>query len=307
VLDDIKGAGAWLDRELFPFESRFAETSHGRVHYVDEGPRGGEVVVLVHGTPSWSFEYRHLIPVLARTRRVIAVDHLGFGLSDRPTDFAYTPEAHTQVLREVIDGLGLTRFAMAVHDYGGPIALPIAVAEPERISSLVLMNTWFWDLETDREFRRVARFAASFVGRFLYRWFNASLRLIMPSAYADRRKLTPPIHAQYLAPFRSRADRVRVLWTLARSLVTSSPSFGKIWDGRARLGAIPTLVVWGLGDSALKPYMLERVRAALPHASVETLSGVGHWPQEEAPDEVARLCDGFLPRAAAARDKLLTA
>lgn len=274
---------------------------------MDEGPRDGEVVLLVHGTPSWSFEYRHLIPVLARTRRVIAVDHLGFGLSERPTGFAYTPDAHTEVLREVIDGLGLTRFALAVHDYGGPIALPIAVTEPERISSLVLLNTWFWDLQTDREFLRVARFAASFVGRFLYRWFNVSLRLIMPSAYADRRKLTSRIHAQYLAPFPLRADRVRVLWTLARSLVTSSPRFGQIWDGRARLAAIPSLVVWGLGDSALKPYMLERVRTALPHARVETLSGVGHWPQEEAPDEVARLLDGFLPRKAVARDKLLSA
>ena len=307
MVDQMEKATEWLDREAFPFESRFLETTFGRIHYVDEGPHDGEVVVLVHGTPSWSFEYRHLIPVLARTRRVIAVDHLGFGLSERPTDFPYTPEAHTQVLREVIDGLGLTRFALAVHDYGGPIALPIAVAEPERIASLVLMNTWFWDLATDREFLRMARFAASFVGRFLYRWFNASLRLIMPSAYADRRKLTPRIHAQYLAPFRSRADRERVLWTLARSLVTSSPSFGHVWDGRARLGAIPSLVVWGLGDSALKPYMLERVRTALPHARVEALSGVGHWPQEEAPEEVARLLDGFLPRKPAARDKLLSA
>ena len=307
MIDQIEKVPEWLDREAFPFTSRFLETSRGRVHYVVEGPREGEVVVLVHGTPSWSFEYRHLIPVLARTRRVIAIDHLGFGLSDRPAGFPYTPEAHTEVLREVIDRLNLTRLALAVHDYGGPIALPIAVAEPERISSLVLMNTWFWDLETDREFVRLARFAASFVGRFLYRWVNASLRLIMPSAYADRRKLTPRIHAQYLAPFRSRADRVRVLWTLARSLITSSKSFGRIWDGRGRLGSIPSLVVWGLGDSALKPYMLERVRAALPHARVETLSGVGHWPQEEAPDEVARLCDGFLPRPPAARDKLLSA
>src|SRR6188768_1122925 len=205
MLDQLSEPG-WLDRAAFPFPSQWLTTSFGRVHYVDVGPRDGEVLVLVHGTPTWSFEYRHLIAELSRSRRVIAFDHLGFGLSERPRDFAYTPEAHTQVLREVIDGLGLTRFAMAVHDYGGPIALPIAVAEPERISSLVLMNTWFWDLETDREFRRVARFAASFVGRFLYRWFNASLRLIMPSAYADRRKLTPRIHRQYLAPFRLRAD-----------------------------------------------------------------------------------------------------
>ena len=286
----------------------FCRRRHGRVHYVDEGPRDGEVVLLVHGTPSWSFEYRHLIPVLARTRRVIAVDHLGFGLSERPVDFPYTPEAHTRSAARGDRPLGAHALcaggarlwrAHRVADCGGGAGA--------RISSLVVMNTWFWSLETDREFLRLARFAASFVGRFLYRWFNASLRLIMPSAYADRRKLTPRIHGQYLAPFRSRADRVRVLWTLARSLVTSSPSFGKIWDGRARLGSIPTLVVWGLGDSALKPYMLERVRTALPHARVETLSGVGHWPQEEAPDEVARLLDGFLPRRSRARDKLLSA
>jgi pimeloyl-ACP methyl ester carboxylesterase len=100
---------------------------------------------------------------------------------------------------------------------------------------------------------------------------------------------------------------VRVLWALARSLIGSSPSFGQVWEARARLVGIPCLVVWGLGDGALKPYMLERVREALPHAQVETLSGVGHWPQEEAPDEVARLLDGFLPRVSVARDKLASA
>ena len=240
MVDHVEKVPGWVDRELFPFESRFVETRFGRIHYVDEGPREGQVVLLVHGTPSWSFEYRYLLPVLARTRRVIAIDHLGFGLSGRPADFPYTPEAHTEVLREVIDRLDLTRFALVVHDYGGPIALPIAVAEPRRISSLVLMNTWFWSIESDPELFRLARLGASFVGRFLYRWFNASLRLIMPSAYADRRKLTPRIHAQYLAPFPLRADRVRVLWALARALVASSSSFERIWDGRARLGAIPT-------------------------------------------------------------------
>jgi haloalkane dehalogenase len=309
MVDQIEKAQmpGWVDRELFPFRSRFLATRFGRIHYIDEGPEHGEVVLLVHGTPSWSFEYRHLIPVLARTRRVIAIDHLGFGLSERPADFAYTPEAHTEVLREVIGQLRLTRFALVVHDYGGPIALPIAIELRERISSLVVMNTWLWSLETDPSFLRKARFAASAVGRFLYRWLNASLRLLMPSAYADRRRLTPRIHGQYLAPFGLRADRERVLWTLARSLVTSSPSFGKIWDERARLASIPSLVVWGLADGALPPYMLERVREALPHARVETLAGAGHWPQEEAPDEVAQLLDGFLAPLGAARDKLLSA
>ena len=237
----------WLDREAFPFESRFLQTRFGRVHYVDEGPREGEVVLLVHGTPSWSFEYRHLIPVLARTRRVIAVDHLGFGLSERPADFPYTPEAHTEVLREVIDRLRLTRFALAVHDYGGPIALPIAVAEPERISSLVLMNTWFWRLETDREFRAWRALRPPSWDGFCIAGSTRRCGCLCPArtriAGSSRRAST----RQYLAPFPLRADRVRVLWTLARSLRHLEPELRRFGTGVARLGSIPSLVVWGSG------------------------------------------------------------
>jgi haloalkane dehalogenase len=287
----------WVDREAYPFESKFIETTAGRVHYVDEGPRGGQVVVLVHGTPSWSFEYRHLIPVLARTRRVIAVDHLGFGLSTRPEGFAYSPEAHTAVLGEVIDDLGLERFALVVHDYGGPIALPLAVAEPERVSSLVLLNSWMWHLAEDPKVAHAARFMSSWLGRFMYRWLNASLRLLMPLGYAVRSRLTPRIHAQYLAPFTARAARERVLWALARALLASRESFERLWHARASLATIPSLIVWGKGDRALPPGALERLRQALPQARVQELPGVGHWPQEEAPEEVARLLDGFLPRA----------
>jgi pimeloyl-ACP methyl ester carboxylesterase len=287
----------WLDRQAFPFRSRFVQTRWGQVHYVDEGPRDAEPVLLVHGTPSWSFEYRHAISALARTRRVIAYDHLGFGLSERPVAFAYTPEAHAEVLRELLEALELSRFSLVVHDYGGPIALPLAAAAPERITSLVVMNSWLWRLGEDASLARGARLVASRFGRFLYRWLNASLRLLMPLGYADRRKLTPEIHAQYLAPFRARSARERVLWRLAQSLAQPSPSLDRLWQERARLSAIPALIVWGLGDRVLPPSVLVRLRAALPQARVEELRDVGHWPQEEAPLEVARLLDGFLPSA----------
>jgi haloalkane dehalogenase len=287
---------AWVDRESFPFESRFVQTTWGRVHYVDEGQREGEVVLLVHGTPSWSFEYRHVIPVLARTRRVIALDHLGFGLSERPEGFVYSPEAHTAVLREVVAKLGLGRFSLVVHDYGGPIALPLAVAEPERVSSLVVLNSWMWHLAEDPKLAQGARLLGSWLGRFMYRWLNASLRVLMPFGYAVRKRLTPRIHAQYLMPFVRHAARERVLWALARALLGSRESFETLWNARARLATIPSLIVWGSGDRALPPSVLERLRRALPQARVQELVGVGHWPQEEAPAEVARLLDGFLPR-----------
>jgi haloalkane dehalogenase len=286
----------WLDRNAFPFVSRFISTSAGRLHYVDEGPRDGEVVLLVHGTPSWSFEYRRLIPLLAKTRRVIAIDHLGFGLSDRPHQFEYTPEAHTRVLREALTLLGLSRFSLVVHDFGGPIALPLAVEAPERVASLVVLNSWMWDFASEPAFAKGARFMATFVGRFMYRWLNASLRLIMPFAYADKRKLTPAVHAQYLAPFRDRDARVQVLWTLACALTRSARRFTALWEARSRLATIPTQIVWGLADRALPPSMLERWRSGLPQARVHELAGAGHWPHEEAPEEVARVLDGFLSR-----------
>jgi haloalkane dehalogenase len=261
-------------------------------------------VLLVHGTPSWSFEYRQLIPVLARTRRVIAVDHLGFGLSERPDGFAYSPEAHTAVLREVVEMLALERFALVVHDYGAHIALPLAVAEPERVSSLVVLNSWMWHLAEDPKVARGARLLSGGLGRFMYRWLNASLRLLMPLGYAVRSRLTPKIHAQYLRPFAQRAARERVLWALLRALLASRESFEKLWAARARLTTISTLIVWGSGDRALPPSALQRWRQALPQARVQELVGVGHWPQEEAPEEVARLLDRFLPRGPEAQAML---
>lgn len=294
----------WLDRAQLPFQSHWPKTSQGVIHYLDEGPRQGEVVLLVHGTPSWCFEYRHVIEALSRTRRVIAFDHLGFGLSERPRAFAYTPEAHADVLREVVQRLELTRFSLVVHDYGGPIALPFASEHPERIASLVVMNSWMWPLTEDAQLAKAARLAGSWLGRWLYRWLNASLRLLMPGAYADRRKLTREIHAQYLAPFRERDAREQVLWTLAKALSASAPTFARLWQNRKRLAALPALVIWGLKDAALPPRLLERLRQALPGAEVHALPNVGHWPQEEAPQEVTRLLDGFLPRSAEVQSKL---
>lgn len=292
---------AWVDRQAYPFAVHALDVPAGRLSYVDEGPRdggGAEPVLLVHGTPTWSFEYRHVIPVLAARRRTIAVDHLGFGLSARPAEFDYRPESHARNLEAFADALGLRRFAMVVHDFGGPIALPLALAG--RVSRLVVLNSWMWSFEDDGKMRRRAQLAAGPVGRWLYRWANASLRIIAPSAWGDRKKLTRAIHEQYLAPFRDRDGRERVLWALARALLGSSAHYRALWDARERLRDVPTLVLWGLRDSALPPEQLARWREALPHAAVLALEEAGHWPHEEAPEEVAGAIARFLDADATA-------
>jgi haloalkane dehalogenase len=289
-------APAWLDRAGYPFTSRFLELPAGRVHYVDEG--AGEPVLFVHGTPTWSYEWRHLIPALAPRWRCVAPDLLGFGLSDRPPRFAYTPEAHAEALAAFVERLGLEGFTLVVHDYGGPIGLPLCLDRPERVRRLVLLNTWMWPLDDDPPLRRGGRLAASGLGRLLYRRCNASLRLIMPHAYGDRRKLTPAIHRQYLAPFTTPDDRERVLWTLARALLGSSAYYADLWRRRERLRGRPVLVVWGLRDPAFRLRHLEQWTALFgPGARVTRLPSAGHWPHEEEAEAVRHELRAFLDAA----------
>ena len=281
----------WLDRQAYPFASHEVRLSAGRMHYVDEGQ--GEPVLFVHGTPTWSFEYRHLIAALAPGMRCIAPDHLGFGLSERPAAFAYTPEAHAAALAEFVDRLGLTRFTLVVHDFGGPIALPLALRERSPVSRLVILNSFCWPFAETPDMARKARLAGGAFGRFLYRYANASLRLIMPSAYGNRRALTPEIHRQYLSVFEDRDARVLVLHALARALLGSSDYYAELWRSAERLRRMPSLIVWGLKDSAFPPAFLERWRRLLPEARVAALEHAGHWPHEEDPDRVIREIRGF--------------
>jgi len=275
---------AWLDRQAYPFTSRGLDLPEGRLHYVDEG--SGPVILFVHGTPTWSFEWRHLVAGLRATHRCVAVDHLGFGLSERPSGAAYTPEAHAERLRAFVEKLGLGRFTLVVHDFGGPIGLPLALDGSGRVERLVVLNSWMWSFADDAEMTKRAKMVAGGVGRFLYRRLNASLRLITPSAYGDRRKLTRAIFAQYLAVFPDADSRERVLYALALALERSAAHYDGLWQRRAELAAIPSLVVWGLKDSAFRPHQLAKWREALPHARIVELPSAGHWPHEEEPEAV---------------------
>ena len=244
--------------------------------------------------PTWSFEYRHLIAALSASHRCIAPDHLGFGLSERPGGFPYTPEAHAGALAEFVDRLGVDRFTLVVHDFGGPIGLPLALEDRSRVTRLVLINTWMWPFDDDPEMVKRARLAGGAIGRWMYRHLNFSQKILMPSVYGDRRKLTRDIHRQYLEVFRDKDARVQVLHALARALNGSRDFYARLWAQSDRLTRHPALIVWGLKDSAFKPRLLDRWQQRLPHAEVVGLPDAGHWPHEEAPDEVIAAMRKFL-------------
>jgi haloalkane dehalogenase len=266
---------SWLDRTAWPYTPRSFDLGEG----------AGAPVVLVHGTPTWAFEWRHVIRALSPRARVIAPDHLGFGLSDRPAGAGYRPEDHAVRFRHFVDAVCPSGpLTLVVHDFGGPIALDWALDHPDRLAHLVIVNTWMWPLDDDPSMRRKARLAGTPLFRWLYRRFNASQRLIMPSAYADRRRLTPAIHAQYLNVFPDADSRERVLFALAQSLLGSSAFYASLWQRRDRLRDVDMHILWGLKDSAFPPAMLDRWQHAFPHAEVVRFDGAGHWPHEEAAD-----------------------
>lgn len=267
----------WLDRAEYPFASHYYNLPAGRMHYVDEG--SGEPVVMVHGTPEWSFIYRHLIRCLSPHYRCIAPDHLGFGLSDKPAGWSYLPADHADNLEDLIEGLGLRGITLVVHDYGGPTGLSYAIRHPDNVRRLVLMNTWMWSLRGDPAYERTKFFGGG-IGRFLYERLAFSPRVMMPVAMGDRSKLTRPVHRQYLRALPTPQAR-HGTWVLAREVLESGEWYDSLWQQRSRLAGIPALILWGMKDFAFGPRQLARWQEALPHARVETFPEVGHFVQEE--------------------------
>lgn len=285
-------ARAWLNRDLYPFEARHLDVEGGRMHYVDEGD--GAPIVLVHGTPTWSFLYRDLIRDLSRHHRVVAPDHLGFGLSDKPADAAYRPEDHAARLERLIETLGLRDVTLVVHDFGGPIGLAYALRRPKNVRALVLFNTWMWSLEENRAARMASRLAASPIGRFLYRRLNFSPRMLIPAVMGDRKKLSKEEHRHYTAPFPTSRERTGP-WVLAKELIGSSDWYRGLWERRDRIADKPALLLWGIKDPTFAADTLDRWREALPAAEVETFPEAGHFVQEEV-DGLGATVRGFIER-----------
>lgn len=273
----------WLDRTIHPFVPRSFATDDGVLRYLDEG--AGDPVLLVHGTPSWSFEWRHAIAALRAHHRVIAPDHLGFGLSDKPAGATYRPEDHARRLQALVRRLDLRHVTLVVHDFGGPIGLGLLREDAARIDRIVVVNSWAWPHGDIPRIRRLSRLVRSWLGRWLYLGLNASPRWLVPASFADRSRLPAEIHAHYLGPFAEPGTRTAP-WVLGCELAGSDPYYATLWSLREVIAARPLHLVWGMDDPAFGADYLERWIAAFPRADVTRLPGVGHFPQEEAPAEL---------------------
>ncbi|PXX71808.1 haloalkane dehalogenase [Nocardia tenerifensis] len=271
------------DGDLYPFESRWFDSSVGRVHYIDEGT--GPTILFCHGSPAWSFLYRHIVRTLRGKYRCIAVDQLGFGLSERPAGFGYTIAEHVAVLGELIDHLRLDGFVVMGHDWGGPIGLGAVTTRAERVRGIVLGNTVFWPIEplANRAFS-VLMSSRPMQRRILERNF-----LIERVLLAELGKTLTPAEADHYRGVQPTAEARRGLGVTPKEIRAARPLLDQLArEVPARLGDKPTLVVWGMRDPVFRPNAcIPRMRATLADLDIVELPHARHFIQEHAPDAIA--------------------
>lgn len=280
----------WLDTNAYPFKHHYLELSNGKVHYIDEGK--GNVILFLHGTPTWSFLYREHIKALSKTHRCIALDHLGFGMSEKSSSIPGTPQGHSNILAEFIDKLNLTSFTLIVHDFGGPIGLSYAIQNPEKIERVVLFNSWLWETKSNKAVQKIDKLVNSWMGKKLYYNLNFSPKVLLKKGYYDKKLLTKQIHKQYLAPFPTKNTR-HGLYKIAQSLMRSSDFYDANWKKLNVLKQKPWLILWGMKDEFLRPEYLLKWKSKLPNATIQEFQ-CGHFVQEERPTESIQAIQEFL-------------
>lgn len=281
----------WLDRSQYPFDTAVLDLPEGRLHYVDEGE--GRPVLMLHGNPTWSFLYRHLVAGLSGAYRCVVPDLLGFGLSERPTGFSSRPADHARVVERLIDALDLTDVVVVGHDWGGPIGLDYATRHPEAVTGLVMSNTWMWPRRRLRT-RAISRSFDNPIGRRLVLRYNLFARTALGLPHLGGAGVDGATYRHYLAPLATRADRVGS-WVFVRELVRSGDWLERLWDRRTAVAGKPALLLWGMRDPIHEP-LRPRWRALFPDASEVVYDDVGHFvPEAVGPDLVAPVRE-FLDR-----------
>ena len=281
-------------KALYPFTSLYFDLNPYKLHYLDEGE--GEVLLFLHGNPTWSFYYRSLIQNFQGRYRCVAPDHIGCGFSDKPQDYDYTLSTHIDNLENLVDFLGLKNITLVVHDWGGAIGMGLAVRKPELIKRLVLFNTASF-LSTDIPFR-IGLCRIPLLGTILIRNLNLFVRGVLRFGLKRRKRLKKNVRAGYLAPYDTFENRIANLkFVQDIPMEQAVPSYSVIQSIERNLkqfDVYPILIIWGSEDFCFNVKFLNKWREIFPRAEVREVCNAGHLVVEDASDEIIPWIEGFL-------------
>jgi haloalkane dehalogenase len=288
-------------RSLYPFCSHYATIDGQRMHYVDEGR--GPTLLLVHGNPAWSFHWRNLILTLREGRRLVAPDHIGCGLSDKPKAYNYRLPQHIDNLVELLVKLDLRDVTLLAQDWGGAIGLGAALRMPDRFSRFVLFNTAAYCPTRKLKIPwRIRICRIPLLGTLAIRGLNAFVRAALYMAVEKRDRMTPAVRAGIAAPYDTWSNRVAID-RFVKDIPTSPghPSYEalqRIEEGLPRLADKPFQFIWGMRDWCFTPTFLDRFVEILLPAEVHRFEDAGHWVVEDAHERVVPLVERFITTSA---------
>lgn len=288
-----------ISRELYPFDGHYFDRGGGvRMHYLDEGR--GAPVVMVHGNPTWSFYYRRLVLALRDRYRCIVPDHVGMGLSDKPSDdrYVYTLAQRVDDFEALLDHLGVDRdVTLVVHDWGGMIAMAWAARHPDRVARLVILNTAAFPLPADKPFPWPLGLTRTPVGALLVRGFNA-FSAVAARVCVTREPLSPEVRRAYTAPYSNWNDRIATLRFVQDIPLRPGDRGWPILEATAEklptLAHLPALICWGARDFVFDDTFLREWEKYLPNAEVLRFADAGHYVLEDAADEIIARVERFL-------------
>jgi len=271
-----------IDRDLFPFQSRFISLEDGsKIHYIDEGT--GPTILLLHGNPTWSFLYRDIITNLKDEFRLLAPDYPGFGLSHAAENYSFTAQEHARAISEFVQIMELDDFAIMMQDWGGPIGFHVALQNPKRVSRFIIGNTWAWPLQRTGQVV-FSKTMGGWIGQLGAWCCNAVVRFFMSKGVVN--KLKPNILEMYLAPFRQRHQR-SATHIFPAQLTDAKIFLSQIQQQLDSLSDLPALLVWGMQDFAFQKPEHTRLESIFKQHQTVLLKNAGHFIQEDAPDEIA--------------------
>jgi menaquinone-9 beta-reductase len=249
-----------------------------------------EAVVFIHGNPGSRRDWDDLLSRVAPFSRALALDMPGFGRADKPGEFTYTVEGYGGFLKSALEELGVERAHLVLHDFGGPWGLEWAVRNPDRLASVVLINT---GVLLDYRWHYLARIWRTRLAGEAFQSTTTRTGLRTALRHGNPRGL-PRAFVDRMYDDMD-AGTSRAILRLYRA--TDDPSaLGRRQADELRPLDRPALVVWGAHDPYLPVGMADRQREAFPSAEIEVLRDSGHWPFADDPDAVGRLVEPFLRR-----------
>lgn len=285
----------------YNFKDNYLDLHGYRYHYIDEGE--GDPVVMVHGNPTWSYYYRHVISALKSNYRTIVPDHMGCGMSDKPSDkdYHYTLEERVKDLEALLDHLKVgQKVSLIVHDWGGMIGMAYATRHIEKISKIVVLNTsGFLKPASKKMPWLLTMFRNKLVGALLVRGFNSMCRGAA-SMCVTKTAMAGDVRDGFIGPYDSWEHRIAVHRFIQDIPLapgdTSYDLVKQVDDNLKHLSKIPMMICWGMKDFVFDHHFLKEWERRMPHAEVHRFEDCGHYILEDARDEVIGHIKEFLSK-----------